>query len=216
MPGKPNRILSGWRVRRLLASGAMIARDGAAFRIYRHTDERSCRCGRVPAHVVARLKTEAGLVLFRDDPDRLVRSSLPDLPELKPLPVLPDPGVRHRPPPSVLEQLVNQDSRGVRLRAAAGRFLADYHLAASPGRLRTDTPAALAAGRARLQRVEADLGSVWVEMIKMLVLDKFSAVALRHVTGAEPAVALEALTCLAVVHGLDQPDQLAGRAFASA
>ena len=53
-------------------------------------------------------------------------------------------------------------------------------------------------------------------MIEMLVLDKFSAVALRHVTGAEPAVALEALTRLAVVHGLAEPDQLAGRAFASA
>ena len=216
MPGKPNRILSGWRVRRLIASGGMIVRDGAAFRIHLQADERSCRCGRVPAHVVARLKAEAALIPFRADPDRLVQPGLPKLPVLKPLPVQPDPGVWHRAPRSVLEQLVDQDSQGVRLRAAAGRFLADYHLAASPGRLRTDTPASLAAARVRLEQVEAKLGSVRVEMIEMLVLDKFSVVALRHVTGAEPAVALAALTRLAVVHGLAEPDQLAGRAFASA
>jgi len=216
VPGKPNRILSGWRVRRLVASGGMIVRDGAAFRIHLQADERSCRCGRVPAHVVARLKAEAALIPFRGDPDRLVQPGLPKLPVLKPLPVQPDPGVWHRTPRSVLDQLVDQDSQGVRLRAAAGRFLADYHLAASPGRLRTDTPAALAAARARLEQVEENLGRVRVEMIEMLVLDKFSAVALRHVTGAEPAVALQALTRLAVVYGLAEPDQLAGRAFASA
>jgi hypothetical protein len=194
----------------------MIVRDGAAFRIHQQADERSCRCGRVPAHVVARLTFADGLVPFRGDPDRLVQPSLPALPKLKPLPVQPDPGVWHRPPRSVLNQLVDQDSQGVRLRAAAGRFLADYHLAASPGRLRTDAPAALAAARARLEQVEAALGSVRVDMIEMLVLDKFSAVALRHVTGAEPSVALQALTRLAVAHGLAKPDQVAGRAFASA
>ena len=101
------------------------------------------------------------------------------------------------------------------LRAAAGRFLADYQRAVSPGRLRADNPNALAAARNRLLAVEQALGPDGAGMAEMLVLDRFSASALRHRTGEGPDAAQDVMLALAGVYGLITPDQEAGRAFAS-
>ena len=179
-------------------------------------DERTERCGRVPAHVVARLKKDPGLVAFRGDPDRLVMPGRAAGVALAPLPV-PASALAHlRKVDSVLEQVARQaGATGVRLRAAAARFRADYHLAASPGRLRTDTPAALMAARARLAEIETALGAGPAGLAEMLVLDGMTLPALRHVTGQGLADARPVLVRLAVAYGLATPDQDAGKAFAS-
>ena len=219
---RPDRILSGWRARRLVEGGGLLVRDGAAFHLHQRTDERSTRCGRVPAHVVARLKRSPGLAAHRGDPDRLVRVAMPAATWLAPLSVPADlMRERHRRVKSVLEQAVRSAPNGVRLRAAATRFRADYALAASPGRLRSDAPQALAAARDRLVALEATLGTETVELVELLVLHRIAEAALKHVTGLEPADVPEVLTRLAGAYGLAvsdraESDQEAGRAFASA
>lgn len=217
MRAAPERILSGWRAQRLLGAGGLLVRDGAAFRLYHRRDERSARCGRVPAHVVARLKRAAGLAAFRGDPDRLVLPDAPVPPALKALPVPPELGGGLRAGAPLLDRVAEDAAGpGVRIRAAAVRFRADYQLAASPGRLRSETPRALAAARARLEAIEAALGPVRSGLVEMLVLDRFTETALRHVTGQGEAAARAALIRLAAAYGLGLPDQEAGSAFASA
>lgn len=216
MRGRADRILSGQRARRLVEAGGLLVRDGAAFRMYQRADERSQRCGRVPAHVVARLQRVPGLVAFHGDRDRLVLAGAREARWLKPLPVPPDMTSGAHGKESLLDQLAAEDlGQGVRLRAAAARFLADYHLAASPGRLRTDTPKALAAARERLGAIEAGLGTAQAELAEMLVVDRMTLPALNHVAGAGMAEARAALIGLAGAYGL-LPDQEAGSALASA
>lgn len=210
--GRPDRILSGWRARRLIEGGSLLIRDGAAFRMFQRADERSARCGRVPAHVVARLNHVPGLAIFRGDPDRLVAAGAAPAKRFAPLPVPAD----GRKAQAVLDRLALEGERGVRFKAAAARFRADYHLAASPGRLRTDAPKALAAARERMAEIETALGPKRAELAEMLVLDRMTLPALRHVTGLGPAEAREVLSALAGIYGLMTPDQEAGSAFASA
>lgn len=217
MRGKPDRILSGPRARRLVEAGGLLVRDGAAFQMYQRADERSLRFGRVPVHVVARLHRTPGLAAFRGDPDRLVLAGAREARWLKPLPVPSEimPGARGK--GALLDQLAAADpGKGVRLRAAAARFLADYHLAASPGRLHTDTPGALAAARDRLIAIEAGLGTAQIELTEMLVVDRITLRSLDHVAGAGRVEARAALVRLAGAYGLLPTDQEAGSAFASA
>ena len=216
MSAKPDRVLSGWRARRLIGNGGLLVRDGLAFRMYLRADTRSSRSGRVPAHVVARLKQAPGLAVFCGDPDRLVAAGKVEALPLKPLPVPVEIFPHRRSQDSALEQVVRTDTQGVRLRAAAARFRADYHLAASPGRLRTDAPKTLAAACARLAAMEVSLGTDQVELVEMLVLDKLTPAALLHVAEAGQPEVREALVGLAIAYGLAGPDQDAGRAFASA
>ncbi|KCZ85800.1 hypothetical protein HAD_08945 [Hyphomonas adhaerens MHS-3] len=213
VPGKRDRILSGWRARRLLRTGGLIVRDGAAFRLHQWADERSRRCGRLPAHVVVRLKAADLLAAFRGDPDRLVQAGDVPLETPRPVAVLHSPN--GTPPVRVLEHIAASSPLGVRLRAAAGRFRADYHLAASPGRLRTDAPKQLAAACERLTSIETALGPDTAGLIEMLVLDRFTVSALRHETGGGLDRARDALARLTEAYGLLCPDQEAGRAFAS-
>ncbi len=213
MPGKRDRILSGWRARRLLRTGGLIVRDGAAFRVHQWADERSRRCGRLPGHVVARLKAAGLLVAFRGDPDRLVQSA--DVPVEVPRPVADPFSASGTRPVRVLEHIAASSPLGVRLRAAAGRFQADYHLAASPGGLRTDAPKQRAAACNRLASIENALGSETTGLVEVLVLDRFTVSALQHETGAGPDRAGDALARLTEAYGLRRPDQEAGRAFAS-
>lgn len=212
MPVRPDRVLSGRRARRMVEGGSLFVRDGAAFRMHLTGDARSSRCGRVPAHVVARLKVSPGLVSQCGDPDRLLIAAPPEVKRLKPV-LLP---AVLRPPESALDRLSRDGARGVRLWAAAARFRADYHLAASPGRLRTDTPRALSAARDRLQRFEDALGADRMELVESLVLDRVTPAALDHVSAAGLSGARDALVCLAEAYGLAGPDQDAGSAFASA
>ena len=216
MRGRPDRILSGQRARRLVEAGGLLVRDGAAFHMYQRADERSPRCGRVPAHVVARLRLAPGLAAFRGDADRLAMAGESQARRLKPLPVPADMSIGARGQAGLLEQLAAEDAaNGVRLRAAAARFRADYHLAASPGRLRTDTPKALDAARERLAAIEADLGTAQTELAEMLVLDRMTLTGIGHVAGAGMAEARTVLVRLAAAYGL-LTDQEAGNAFASA
>jgi hypothetical protein len=213
MPVRHGRILSGWRARCLVRAGGLIVRDGAAFRVHQWADERSRHCGRLPAHVVARLKAAELLAVFRGDPDRLVQA--PDVPVQPPRPVNVSPAMSGKAPASLLEQMEGDGASCVRLRAAAGRFQADYHLAASPGRLRTDDPRLLAAAHLRLLEVEDGLGADMASMAEMLVLDRFTQTALRHATGAGLSEAEHVLRRLAAAYGLLRPDQAVGKAFAS-
>ena len=213
MPVRPLRILSGWRVRRTLRAGGMIVRDGAAFRIYQKADERCRCCGRLPPHIVVRLKGEALLIAFRGDPDRQVQSGpVPAMP-LKPF-AASDPSTG-KAPASLMEQAASKCAEGLRLRAAASRFEADYQLAASPGRSRADDPRQIAAARARLLKVENELGTERVEQAEMLVLDRLTLAAFRHVSGLGLIEARAVLTRLAEAYGLLAPDQAVGSAFAS-
>ncbi|MBD3768867.1 MAG: hypothetical protein IE925_01880 [Rhodobacterales bacterium] len=217
MRAKPERILSGFRALRLVRAGGVIVRDGAAFRVHQRTDGRSRRCGRVPAHVVVRLKAAQAVIPHRGDPDRLVRAGgMGAMPALKPLPVPQDLMGAPCPSETITDILGRDGAQGIRLRAAAGRFLADYHLAASAGRLRTETPKQLAAARARLEAVEAELGPEVTSLIEGVVLDRFTRRALFHAAGAGLAEAQEALVRLAGLYGLLGTAQDAGRAFASA
>ncbi|MEZ6001471.1 hypothetical protein [Hyphomonas sp.] len=115
----------------------------------------------------------------------------------------------------VLAHLASTDPLGIRLRAAAGRFEADYHLAASPGRLRTNDPKVLSAARNRLLTVERVLGPDMAGMAEMLVLDRFTLSALRQRTGAGLEDARGVLVELAGVYRLTGWGQDVGRAFAS-
>ncbi len=217
MPVKRDRILSGWRARCLLRTGGLIVRDGAAFRVHQWADKRSRRCGRLPDHVVVRLKAAHLLVVFRGDPDRLVQAG--DVPVEPPRQVAVPPGqigrTMGKSPVRVLEHLAASSALGVRLRAAAGRFQADYHLAASPGGLRTDAPGIRAAACGRLLAVENSLGPDGAGMAEMLVLDRLTVSALQHRTGAGLDEARDVLVQLAGAYGLTGPDQEAGRALAS-
>ena len=212
MRARPVRILSGWRARRLVEGGGLLVRDGAAFRMFHRADERSGQCGRVPAHVVSRLQQAPGLAVFRGDPDRLVAAQAAPARHFVPLPLPVETGRSQ----AVLDRLAQEGERGVRLRAAAARFRADYHLAASAGRLRTDAPKTLAAARERLASIEASLGPKQAELAEMLVLDRVTLPALRHVKGMGADEAREILSALAGLYGLMAPDQEAGSAFASA
>lgn len=214
VPAKRDHILSGWRAYRLLRTGGLIVRDGAAFRIHQQADERSRRCGRLPPHIVDRLKAAHLLTSFRGDPDRLVQAG--DMPLDPPKPVAMPPVLMGHASLRVLDQLDNgTGALGVRLRAVAGRFRADYQLAASPGRLQTDTPKTQAAARTRLLYVEKTLGPEKAGMVEMLVLDRFTVTALHHRTGAGLEDARNVMVKLGAAYGLIDPDQEAGRAFAS-
>jgi len=214
VPAKRDHVLSGWRAGRLVQTGGLIVRDGAAFRIHQWADERSRRCGRVPSHVVDRLKAARLLEPFRGDPDRLVHAG--DDPQGLPKPVAMPPALTGNAPVRVLDRLDHgAGALGVRLRAAAGRFRADYQLAASPGRLRNETPQALAAARTRLLAVENALGPDKASMVEMLVLDRFTVPALQHRAGAGLEEARDVMVELGAVYGLVDPGQEAGKAFAS-
>ncbi|WP_394705966.1 hypothetical protein [uncultured Hyphomonas sp.] len=213
VPVRRDHILTGWRTCRLLRTGGLIVRDGAAFRVHQWADERSRRCGRLPAHVVARLKAADFLTAFRGDPDRLVQAG--DLPLERPRPVAAPALMDEIAKVRVLDHLASSEPQAVRLRAAAGRFRADYHLAASPGRLRTDDPKSRAAARDRLLAVEQSLGPGRAGMAEMLVLDRFTPSALRERTGAGLEDARNVMMDLAGVYRLIMPDQEADRAFAS-
>ena len=213
MPAKPERPLSGWRTRRLLRAGGLIVRDGAAFRLHQRADERSRRCGRVPPHIVARLKGQQLLVSFRGDPDRLEQAGDAPAVRLKPLAVS-DP-LDGKAPKRLLELAVTGCAEGTRLRAAASRFGADYHLAASPGFRRADDPRLQRAALGRLEAVEKELGANAAEAAEMLVLDRLTLSAFGHVTGQGVAEALSVLMRLAEVYGLLAPGQAVGRALAS-
>ena len=212
MPVRRERILTGWRTRRLLRTGGLIVRDGVAFRVHQWADERSRRCGRLPAHVVARLKAAHLLAAFRGDPDRLVEAD--GVPLEMPHPdgaAVADPMARFR----VLSHLASRDPQGVLLRAAAGRFEADYYLAASPGRLRTDDPKTSAAARDRLMAVERGLGPERAGVAEMLVLDRFTLSAFHQRTGAGLIEARAVMADLARLYRLIGKDQDADKAFAS-
>ncbi|WP_375210224.1 hypothetical protein [Hyphomonas jannaschiana] len=213
MPAKSERPLSGWRARRLLRAGGLIVRDGTAFLVHQRADERSRRCGRLPPHIVARLKGEQLLAAFRGDPDRLVQAGEAPAVRLKPLAVS-DPA-ESKAPGSLLDLAARRCAEETRLRAAASRFGADYHLAASPGGRRTDDPRLQAAARLRLEALEEKMGADRAEAVEMLVLDRLTPSAFRHVTGQGLPEAQGALTKLAEVYGLLAPGQLVGRALAS-
>ena len=122
---------------------------------------------------------------------------------------------RPKKPQGALSRLVADDPNGVRFSAAAGRFRGDYHLAASPGRLRSDRPEARAAARTRLAAIETALGPEMAGLAEMLVLDRFTLSALRHACGVGPAELRDVLAGLAAAYSLTPAGQLAGRASAS-
>ena len=193
--------------------------DGAAFAVYMRADARSRRCGRVPIHVAVRLKQVAGLTALNGDPDRLVLPGASPMQRLYPLPVPRQAFAADRRPQSLLDQLVAAEaSAGVRLKAAAVRFLADYHLAASSGHLRSDRPKARAEALARLEHIETVLGEDGAALAEMLVIERMTPAAFQHVTGAGLQTASALLVRLAAAYGLScqAPDQEAGSAFASA
>nr|WP_321509950.1 hypothetical protein [uncultured Hyphomonas sp.] len=213
MPAKPERPLSGWRTRRLLRAGGLIVRDGAAFRLHQRADERSRRCGRVPPHIVARLKGQQLLVSFRGDPDRLVQTG--DAPPVRLQPLAVSDPLDGNAPESLLDLAARRCAEETRLRAAASRFGADYHLAAAPGFRRADDPRLQRAALGRLEAVEKELGANGAEAAEMLVLDRLTLSAFRHVTGQGVAEAQSVLVRLAEVYGLLAPGQAVGRALAS-
>lgn len=83
------------------------------------------------------------------------------------------------------------------------------------GRLRTDAPKQLAAACDRLMSIETAIGPDTVGMIEMLVLDRFTVLALQHETGGGLDQERDALARLTEAYGLLCLDQEAGRAFAS-
>lgn len=197
----------------------MLARDGLAYAVYQRADARSPRCGRVPAHVAMRLKRDLCLVAFNGDPDRLAGGQAIALRPISPLPVPASAAAANKPCLSVLARLMAAaPAKGVRIRAAAARFLADYHLAASQGRLRTDQPKARVDATARLRAIEDALGGNTAAVIETLVIDRLTPLALAHIEGAGLKEAAAILERLCVLYGLSvlARTQEAGSAFASA
>ncbi|MCA8901297.1 MAG: hypothetical protein KDA53_08600 [Hyphomonas sp.] len=213
MRSRALKVLTGWRARRLAEGGGLFVRAGAAFRLYRFPDERGACCGRVPAHVVARLRPLCALVPHRGDPDRLV--TVREAPARHLLPtVVPD--MEDARPMSLREAWEAPEmADATRLRAAAARFEADYQLSVqSAGPV---YPVSLIEGtRARLMALDEQLGPGTMLQAEALLIDRLTPAAYRHVFRAGPEEAYAVAAMLAAAYGLALQDQEAGSAFASA
>ena len=214
MRNRPERAVSGWRARRFAEAGGLFVRDGASFRVYRLTDERSRWCGRAPAHVVARLSHVCGLQAHREDPDRLV-SARARVPRALLAIAMPEAG-RPAARPLLDELTARAPASAGRINAAAMRFRGDYHLAALPGRLKAHSHESLAAARRRLGDLDAALGADSMMYVEALAVDRLTAAAFGHVFGGGAEMAGPALARLAAAYGLPLAGQEAGSAFASA
>jgi len=206
--------VSGWRARRFAEAGGLFVRDGASFRVHRSTDERSRMCGRVPAHVVARLAPLCDLRTHRGDPDRLV-SDLAPVPRALQAMAAPEAG-RVTAEPLLQQVAARAPVMAGRMNAAAMRFRGDYHLAALPGRLKAHSPESLAVARRRLADLDAALGADTMMQVEALAVDRLTASAFGHVFGGGAEMAGAALARLAAAYGLPISAQEAGSAFASA
>lgn len=179
-----SRILTGYQVMRHLAHAGMLMLKRGVWHVYRGRDARQGQVGLVPYHVVARLEAAGHLQPVPDFPDRRVASpALPWPKAARPVrrPASIGAATEKAPGPAmerVIESLPGR-AAGIRLKAAAGRFLDDFGRSARPApvylRVRHRDDAA-----SRMAALQAELGAQAMQRLEDLIVGRAGLSALSQ------------------------------------